>query len=30
QKIETLISIANNNGGSDNIGISYWEAIDND
>ena len=30
QKIDTLISIANNNGGSDNIGISYWEAIDND
>lgn len=30
QKIETLISIANKNGGSDNIAISYWEAINND
>ncbi len=30
QKIESLIAIANSNGGSDNIAISYWEAIDND
>lgn len=30
QKIDTLIGIAKSNGGSDNIGISYWEAIDND
>lgn len=30
QKIDTLISIANSNGGSDNIAISYWEAINND
>lgn len=29
QKLETLISIAKNNGGSDNIAVSYWEAIDN-
>lgn len=27
QKIDTLIGIANSNGGSDNIGIAYWEAI---
>ena len=26
QKINTLIAIANNNGGSDNIGIVYWES----
>lgn len=26
QKIDTLIGIAKSNGGSDNIGISYWEA----
>ena len=30
QKLDTLIEIAKSNGGSDNIGISYWEAIDND
>lgn len=30
QKIESLIAVANSNGGSDNIAISYWEAIDND
>lgn len=29
QKIETLISIANANGGSDNIAIAYWEALEN-
>ena len=28
QKIDTLIGIANANGGSDNIGIAYWEAIE--
>lgn len=28
-KIDTLISIANSNGGSDNIAIAYWEPIDN-
>ena len=28
-KIDTLISIANSNGGSDNIAIAYWESIDN-
>lgn len=30
QKIESLISIANSNGGTDNIGIAYWEAIEDD
>jgi protein phosphatase len=30
QKVQSLISIANNNGGSDNIGVSYWESIDHD
>ncbi|MCQ2742964.1 MAG: Stp1/IreP family PP2C-type Ser/Thr phosphatase [Bacilli bacterium] len=30
QKVDMLINEANQNGGSDNIGISYWEAIDND
>lgn len=30
QKIDSLIAIANSNGGSDNIAISYWEAIEND
>ncbi len=30
QKIDTLISIANINGGSDNIAVAYWEAIDDD
>ncbi len=29
QKIDTLIGIANSNGGSDNIAIAYWESIDN-
>ena len=29
-KIDTLISIANANGGSDNIAIAYWESIEND
>ncbi len=29
-KVETLINVANSNGGSDNIAISYWERIDND
>ena len=28
QKIDTLIGIANSNGGSDNIAIAYWEAIE--
>lgn len=30
QKVASLISDANGNGGSDNIGISYWEAIGHD
>lgn len=30
QKVETLIKVANNNGGSDNIAIAYWEVIKND
>ena len=30
QKIDTLIGIAKSNGGSDNIGISYWEAYRHD
>lgn len=30
QKIDTLIAIANSNGGSDNMAISYWEATDHD
>lgn len=30
QKVDSLINEANVNGGSDNIGISYWETIDND
>lgn len=30
QKIDSLIAIANSNGGSDNMAISYWEAIEND
>ena len=29
QKIDTLIGVANSNGGSDNIAIAYWESIDN-
>lgn len=29
QKVESLIAIANSNGGSDNIAVSYWEAINN-
>ncbi len=28
-KVDTLISIANSNGGSDNIAIAYWEPIEN-
>ncbi len=28
-KVDTLISIANSNGGSDNIAIAYWEPINN-
>lgn len=27
QKVQSLIRIANKNGGSDNIGIAYWEAL---
>ena len=27
QKVKSLIIDANGNGGSDNIGIAYWEAI---
>ncbi|MDY5669526.1 MAG: protein phosphatase 2C domain-containing protein [Bacilli bacterium] len=30
QKIDSLIAIANSNGGSDNMAIAYWEAIEND
>ncbi len=30
QKVETLIKVANNNGGSDNIAIAYWEVSKND
>ena len=30
QKIDTLIGIAKSNGGSDNIGIAYWEAYHHD
>ena len=30
QKIDTLIGIAKSNGGSDNIGIAYWEAYRRD
>lgn len=30
QKAQSLISIANSNGGSDNIGVSYWESIEHD
>lgn len=29
QKVDSIISIANNNGGSDNISIAYWEAFKN-
>ena len=29
-KVASLIAEANGNGGSDNIGISYWEVIDHD
>ena len=25
QKVETLIKVANSNGGSDNIAVAYWE-----
>ncbi len=28
-KVDTLISIANSNGGSDNIAVAYWESIEN-
>ena len=28
QKVSSLINEANLNGGSDNIGIAYWEAFD--
>lgn len=30
QKVTSLILEANNNGGSDNEGISYWESLDHD
>lgn len=30
QKVESLIALANSNGGSDNIAVSYWEAMNND
>ena len=30
QKIDSLIAIGNSNGGSDNMAVAYWEAIDND
>lgn len=30
QKIDTIIDIANSNGGSDNMSIAYWEAESND
>lgn len=30
QKVETLIKVANSNGGSDNIAVAYWEVIKND
>jgi len=30
QKVDTLIRVANTNGGSDNIAVAYWEAIAND
>lgn len=30
KKVASLISEANGNGGSDNIGIAYWEVIDHD
>lgn len=30
QKIDTLIAVANSNGGSDNMAISLWEKIKND
>ena len=30
QKVDTLIAVANSNGGSDNMGISLWEKIRND
>ena len=30
QKVASLIAEANGNGGSDNIGVSYWEVIDHD
>ncbi|MFA5480941.1 MAG: Stp1/IreP family PP2C-type Ser/Thr phosphatase [Bacilli bacterium] len=30
QKVDTLIKVANSNGGSDNIAIAYWEVIKDD
>lgn len=30
QKVDTLIAVANANGGSDNMAISFWERINND
>ncbi|MFA7067457.1 MAG: Stp1/IreP family PP2C-type Ser/Thr phosphatase [Erysipelotrichia bacterium] len=30
QKVETLIKVANLNGGSDNIAVAYWEVMRND
>nr|MCR4562099.1 Stp1/IreP family PP2C-type Ser/Thr phosphatase [Bacilli bacterium] len=30
QKVKSLIIEANNNGGSDNVGIAYWESIHHD
>ena len=30
QKVASLIAEANGNGGSDNIGIAYWEAVNHD
>ncbi|MDD3207270.1 MAG: Stp1/IreP family PP2C-type Ser/Thr phosphatase [Bacilli bacterium] len=30
QKVETLIKVANLNGGSDNIAVAYWEVMKND
>ena len=30
QKVDTLIAVANSNGGSDNMAISLWEKIKND
>ena len=30
QKVDTLLAVANSNGGSDNMAISLWEKIKND